>query len=147
MFKRRQDMKSRGILVIFLYATCVQLSVFAAIDSDRFESCPSIVTLPIGARITFEVAKPTDIEISVLDTSDRVVRHLSAGEPWRAAEQPELRKALELAPLLPTESLGEPARGVNVWERWMVPNHDGKTWDVLQIYFKEYYGPTWLYAV
>ena len=46
------------------------------------------------------------------------------------------------APVLQTESLGEPARGVNVWERWMVPNPDGKSWDVLQLYFKEYYGPT-----
>jgi hypothetical protein len=29
----------------------------------------------------------------------------------------------------------------------MVPNPDGKSWDVLQIYFKEYYGPTWLCAI
>ena len=62
-------------------------------------------------------------------------------------DQPDLKDALERAPLLKTESLGEPARGVNVWERWFVPNHDGKTWDLLQIYFKEYYGPTWLHAV
>jgi len=70
-----------------------------------------------------------------------------AGEPWRVVEQPELKETLERAPALQTESLGEPARGVNVWERWLVPNPDGKSWDVLQIYFKEYYGPTWLYAV
>ena len=66
---------------------------------------------------------------------------------WPIAEQPELKEALEKAPLLRTESLGEPARGVNVWERWFVPNPDGKSWDLLQIYFKEYYGPTWLCAV
>ena len=36
---------------------------------------------------------------------------------------------------------------MNVWERWIVPNMDGKTWDVLQVYFKEYYGPTWLFAI
>jgi hypothetical protein len=71
----------------------------------------------------------------------------AAAEPWRVVEQPELKETLERAPVLQTESLGEPARGVNVWERWLVPNPDGKTWDVLQIYFKEYYGPTWLYAV
>ena len=58
-----------------------------------------------------------------------------------------LKQALEHAPVLQTESLGEPARGVNVWERWLVPNPDGKSWDLLQIYFKEYYGPTWLCAV
>ena len=71
----------------------------------------------------------------------------AAEQPWHAVEQPELKQALEKAPLLETESLGEPARGVNVWERWMVPNPDGQSWDVLQIYFKEYYGPTWLFAV
>ncbi|MBC8218613.1 MAG: hypothetical protein H8E73_09120, partial [Planctomycetes bacterium] len=77
-----------------------------------------------------------------------VVGRCGAGEEaWRAAEQSELKEALEGAPVLKTESLGEPALGVNVWERWMVPNHDGQSWDVLQIYFKEYYGPTWLYAV
>src|SRR6266540_738089 len=72
---------------------------------------------------------------------------ISRGDPWRVIEQPELRQALEKAPVLRAESLGEPARGVNVWERWLVPNPDGQSWDLLQIYFKEYYGPTWLYAV
>jgi hypothetical protein len=71
---------------------------------------------------------------------------VSAAE-WRFAEQPELKQALEEAPVLQTESLGEPARGVNVWERWLVPNPDGQSWDLLQIYFREYYGPTWLFAV
>src|SRR3989442_9803012 len=69
---------------------------------------------------------------------------ISRGEPWRVVAQPELKQALEKAPVLQTEALGEPARGVNVWERWLVPNPDGKSWDLLQIYFKEYYGPTWL---
>jgi len=33
-------------------------------------------------------------------------------KPWRVADQPGLKQALESAPLLQTESLGEPARGV-----------------------------------
>jgi YVTN family beta-propeller protein len=37
-----------------------------------------------------------------------VSRSLAAGEPWRAAEQPDLKQALEQAPVLQTESLGEP---------------------------------------
>ena len=57
---------------------------------------------------------------------------VAAGEVWRVVEQPELKQALANAPVLQTESLGEPARGVNVWERWMVPNPDGMSWDVLQ---------------
>ena len=76
-----------------------------------------------------------------------IVPHAGSGAPWRASEQPELKEALERASVLRTESLGEPARGVNVWERWFVPNPGGKSWDLLQIYFKEYYGPTWLCAV
>ena len=83
----------------------------------------------------------------VLSVAGILVVGPTAGEPWQAVEQPELKEALERAPVLQTESLGEPARGVNVWERWLVPNPDGKSWDVLQIYFKEYYGPTWLYAI
>lgn len=70
-----------------------------------------------------------------------------SAEPWRIVEQPGLMAALDNAPLLQTKSLGQPARGVNTWEHWAVPNPDGKTWDELQIYFKEYYGPTWLYAI
>lgn len=78
-----------------------------------------------------------------------VVRPQTPGgqEPWLAVDQPELAQELEQAPVLQTESLGAPARGVNVWERWMVPNKDGRSWDVLQVYFKEYRGPTWLYAM
>ena len=34
----------------------------------------------------------------------------AAAEPWRAVEQPELKQALEHAPVLRTEVLGEPAR-------------------------------------
>lgn len=67
----------------------------------------------------------------------------AAGEPSGVAEQPDLKQA----PVLHPESLGESARRVNVWERWFVPNPDGKSWDVLQVYFKEYPGPTWLCAV
>jgi DNA-binding beta-propeller fold protein YncE len=72
-------MKKLRIPKILLCVVCIDLSVFAATDSGRFKNSPSIVALPIGARITFEVSQPTDVEISVLDASDRVVRHLAAG--------------------------------------------------------------------
>jgi hypothetical protein len=65
---------------------------------------------------------------------------ISAQSAWRAVEQPELKEALDKTPVLKVETLGEPARGVNAG---MVPNRDGKSWDLLQIYFKDYYGPTW----
>lgn len=62
-----------------------------------------------------------------------VAEGLLAGEEWRATQQPGLKQVLENAPLLRTESLGEPARGVNVWERWFVPNRDGKSWGATSI--------------
>ena len=40
--------------------------------------------------------------------------HLGSGGSWDVAEQPELKQALENARALKTESLGTPARGVNV---------------------------------
>jgi len=89
----------------------------------------------------------TMIQQTALITALAFLANTGSGATWRAREQPELKDALERAPVLQTESLGEPARGVNVWERWLVPNPDGKSWDLLQIYFKEYYGPTWLCAV
>ena len=75
------------------------------------------------------------------------IQEPSAIDPWTAVEQPNLSQELENASSLQVESLGEPARGVNTWEHWAVPNPDGQSWDELQIYFKEYYGPTWLYAM
>ena len=69
-------------------------------------------------------------------TCARLCHAAAADTVWRPTEQPELKETLEKAPVMQTEMLGEPARGVNVWERWMVPNQDGKSWDVLQIYFK-----------
>ena len=39
---------------------------------------------------------------------------VAAGDPWRVIEQSELTQALANAPMLQTESLGEPARGINV---------------------------------
>ena len=53
-------------------------------------------------------------------------RCVAAEIPWRVVEQPDLKQAIEKAPVLRSESLGEPERGVNVWERWLVPNPDGK---------------------
>jgi outer membrane protein assembly factor BamB len=93
------------------------------------------------------VMNTTRIQRTALVIALAFLTHSGSGATWRATEQPELKEALEQAPVLLTESLGEPARGVNVWERWLVPNLDGKSWDLLQIYFKEYYGPTWLCAV
>jgi len=69
----------------------------------------------------------------------------AAAARWEAVEQPELRDELEKAALLPVESLGVPVRTVQPWSRTLVPNPDGKTWDILQWYFKDYRQNTRVY--
>jgi hypothetical protein len=44
-----------------------------------------------------------------LATTIVACRSLADGKSWPASEQPELKKALENAPVLKTESQGEPA--------------------------------------
>jgi hypothetical protein len=70
-----------------------------------------------------------------------------ASRGWQVAEQPDLKAQLAAAPALTIEDLAAPARMVTNYPTHLVPNPDGKTWDVLQWYFKGYSGPTWLYAV
>lgn len=62
--------------------------------------------------------------------------------------QPDLKKQLAEAPLVGPEELATPVKTVTAHQSCpMVPNPDGKTYDVLLWYYREYPGPTWLYAV
>ncbi len=63
-----------------------------------------------------------------------------------AAEQPpdsaaDLASRLQAAPTLQTEDLCEPVRSVRMGLTLWAPNPDGKTWDIVQIYFPQYGGP------
>jgi len=59
----------------------------------------------------------------------------------------ELQKQLAGAPRLQTEDLGEPVKSVRQGELLWAPNPDGKTWDLLQIYFPRYGGPNTIVVV
>ncbi len=61
---------------------------------------------------------------------------------WQALDQPDLKAQLDAAQPLEVESLGAPVKTTRVGETMLVPNPDGKTYDVLQWYFKGYSGPT-----
>jgi hypothetical protein len=62
--------------------------------------------------------------------------------------QPDLKKQLEDAPLVEPEELGAVVKTVTAYQSHpLVPNPDGKSYDVLLWYYREYPGPTWLYAV
>ncbi|MBE0534587.1 MAG: hypothetical protein IH624_02880 [Phycisphaerae bacterium] len=57
---------------------------------------------------------------------------------------PDLRALLASAPKLTVEAISEPVKTVTVGQRYFVPNPDSKTWDLVQVYFKQYGGPNTL---
>lgn len=69
------------------------------------------------------------------------------GGRWDAVPQPDLEERLQAAQPLPVEDVCVPVKSVRVGETMLVPNPDGKTYDILQWYFKGYGGPTSVYLV
>jgi len=61
--------------------------------------------------------------------------------PSRPCRADELADKLAAAPALETVGLGEPVTSVRQGRLLWAPNPDGKTWDLLQIYFPKYGGP------
>ena len=57
---------------------------------------------------------------------------------WKVIDQPELKGQLDKAPKANVEELAAPIRSVMPWGTNVVPNRDGKTFDILQWYIKEY---------
>jgi len=53
----------------------------------------------------------------------------------------QLRRRIESAPRLEVELLGEPVKSIRRGKLLWAPNPDGKSWDLLQIYFPRYGGP------
>ncbi|MBM4028972.1 MAG: hypothetical protein FJ280_26780, partial [Planctomycetes bacterium] len=65
-----------------------------------------------------------------------------------AVPLPDVKEAPAAAPRLEPEALGVAVRGVLATDAsTLVPNPDGRTYDVLQWYYEDYSGPTWLYAI
>ena len=67
--------------------------------------------------------------------------------PWLAPEQPKLAELVAKAPPLAEESICEPVRSARLSGTYLAPNPDGKTWDIVQIYFKQYGGPNTILAI
>ncbi len=64
----------------------------------------------------------------------------TAGE-WPAKEQADLRSLHGHASALKVEALCEPVNSVMSGDHILVPNPDGKTYDLLKFYWKRYGGP------
>ena len=65
----------------------------------------------------------------------------------RTAPDPELERQLKAAPKLETEDLCEPVRSVRDGMLLRAPNPDGRSWDVIQIYFPSYGGPNTIVVI
>jgi len=66
---------------------------------------------------------------------------------WTTTEQPDLASQIENAPTLEVETLSQPARTIRMEAPVIVPNADGKTADILVIYYRSYTGPSTVFAV
>ena len=77
---------------------------------------------------------------------------VAAGPPasagaWQAVEQADLADRIAKAEPLAIEDVCTPIRSVRRGELLWAPNPDGRTWDLLQIYFPHYGGPHTLVAI
>ena len=66
---------------------------------------------------------------------------------WTAKEQPDLAERIRSAKTLEVENVCIPVRSVRKGDLMRVPNPDGKTYDLLQWYFKGYSGPTHVFIM
>ena len=69
------------------------------------------------------------------------------GSGRASAAEPTLENRLKAAPKLETEDLCEPVKSVRDGMLLWAPNSDGKTWDLLQIYFPQYGGPNTIVVI
>lgn len=66
---------------------------------------------------------------------------LAAAAGGLAGADSDLERALKAAPALATEDVAQPVRSIRDGMLLRAPNPDGKTWDLVQIYFPKYGGP------
>jgi len=81
----------------------------------------------------FPIAAPAEAKVWVGPAIDPA--------EWRPVDQPDLAKALEAAPALRIEDVAPPPERCWVGHRpYLVPNPDGKSWDMVYPYYNKYRG-------
>ncbi len=87
---------SIGIRVV-LSAGLIALAAPAAANAGQasFKAKPVAARAGGGAKITFAVSAPTDVEVAVLDAAGKVVRHLAAGLVGKDAPAPFKKNSLK----------------------------------------------------
>ncbi len=96
--------------------------------------------------ILFDIAWLRPLGLSLIVHWLALVASLSAA-PWTAKDEPDLKARLAKALPLQAEDVCVPVTSVRRGELMWVPNPDGKTYDLLQWYFRGYSGPTHVFII
>lgn len=72
-------MLTQRIAILLPAMTVLAVAAPARTQPASFSARPAAVRAGAGARITFAVSAPTDVEVSILGADGKVVRHLAAG--------------------------------------------------------------------
>ncbi len=102
------------------------------------------VLLAVAAAQPSDNAEQND---AAAKTESSTTAILNIPEDWQAEAEPELETDLERAEMLPVEDLGTTVYGLDVGGTNLVPNPDGKSYDVLVWYRKQYRQETRAYIV
>lgn len=94
------------VLVVLVCAGC------SMAGDVTFTAPPRATAFEGGARITFAMSEPTDVEVAILDADGDVVRHLAAGQLGPNAPEPLQRNSLAQTLLWDgRDNRGRPAEG------------------------------------
>src|SRR5688500_11899660 len=78
-----------------ILATCTLLAATASAAEPTFAVKPGVARAGEGVTITFTVSAATDVEVAILDSDGKVVRHLAAGRLGDNAPAPLVKGSLK----------------------------------------------------
>jgi len=138
-------------MIIVLVAGCASRERAPAVEKRKGDAARASsrgVSEPRSARVTGEDCARQGKRSGPSVTPRDDCPHGSAARAvaeWTCVPQPDLARRVADAPELAAESVCVPVRATRREPRlFWVPNPDGRTWDVIQVYFACYKGPTTL---
>ncbi|MHC4915611.1 MAG: hypothetical protein ACYTGB_08975, partial [Planctomycetota bacterium] len=86
-------MRISVLAVLGLCALAPTVVIGGEAEAVRFSAKPAAARAGEGARVTFTVSAPTDVEVAVLGADGKIVRHLAAGVVGGKGKPPAPLKA------------------------------------------------------